>query len=143
MLTNEQNHENPSQRRQTLGILASPVEDKRLPPPDVFGYLADRLIQRQDLEFVAEHVREAWPQVTSVRCGVYDDKPYFSIHIHPFSKAAQRDHWPLGEWIRMALHTKDCRFFFLPPMEDESFCSETTVYQNPARKPGNGEPQAA
>jgi hypothetical protein len=105
------------------------VEDRRIPAPDVLGYLADRSIRRSQLLLVADHVRKVWPNVTSVRCGAHDDRPYFLIHIAPFSKSAQRDHWTLADWIETTLQTEDCQFFFLPPVRSEPFSSAITIYE--------------
>lgn len=130
-------------RHRTLGFLASGLEDRRLPPPDVMGYLADRLIRREDLDAVAEHVRESWPRVQCVRCGILDDRPYFSIHISPFSAAAQQEHWPLADWIERSLETRDCQFLFLPPAEEKPFSSQVTVYQAPRNGPPSSGQRAA
>ena len=133
----------PPKRPVVLGILASPVEDRRLAAPDVLGHLADRLIQRCDLILVAEHVHEQWPKVTAIRCGVYGDRPYFAIHIHPYSEAAQREHWPLADWIEVALKTDDIQFFLLPPMEQASFSSDVSVYELAADESVHEVPKAA
>jgi hypothetical protein len=109
----------------------------------VLGHLADRLIQRRHLALVAEHVQEQWPKVTAIRAGVYGDQPYFAIHIHPFSVAAQHDHWPLADWIEIALKADGFQFFFLPPMEPALFSSEVPVYEKVAGNDGHGITKAA
>jgi hypothetical protein len=126
-----------------LGVLACPVEDRRPAAPDVLGHLADRLIQRCHLTQVAEHVAEHWPTVTAIRAGVYGDRPYFAIHIHPFLEATQREHWPLADWIEVALRTNDLQFFLLPPMEQTPFSSEVLVYETAPRETMRDTPWAA
>ena len=126
-------------RRRTVGSLAAPVEDRRLPAPDVMGYLADRLIRRSDLSLVAEYVRDFWPNVTAIRCGVLGEEPYFAIHIAPFSSEAQQAHWPLAEGVRRLLATGDCLFFFLPPADVPACCAEFTLYEAEAGDAALGE----
>ena len=109
----------------------------------MLGYLADRLVRRDDLRLVAEHVREAWPQVECIRCGILDDKPCFAIHIAPFCAAAQREHWPLADWIQKAIGTVDCQFLFLPPTKDKPLSSELTIYQAPRNRPSSSGQRAA
>ncbi|HUT14233.1 MAG TPA: hypothetical protein VMY42_27355 [Thermoguttaceae bacterium] len=130
-------------RLAVLGILASPIEDRRSAAPDVLGHLADRLIRPSDLALVAEHVREQWPKVSAIRCGVHGDRPYLAIHIHPFSQAAQREHWPLADWVKIALKTDDLQFFLLPPMERLPFSCEVSVYETVTDEIDYGIPRAA
>jgi len=90
--------------------------DRRLPPVEVMGALADRQIRRQQLQAITQHVTENWPQVSSVRCRFSDGLPFFSIHIQPFSEAAQCRHWPLADWVEALLDDQECRFLFLPKL---------------------------
>lgn len=94
--------------------------DERLPPIDVIGGLADRQIRRHQLRAIAGHVTANWPRVSSVRCCFSDGMPFFSIHIQPFSEAAQRRHWPVADWIEALLEGEKCRFLFLPKSDKPS-----------------------
>jgi len=144
MPTEGPNNVKSPKRPTVLGVLACPVEDRRLAAPDVLGHLADCLIQRCHLALIAEHVKEQWPKVTAIRVGVYgEQRPYFAIHIHPFSEAAQREHWPLADWIEIALKADGLKFFFLPPMEQAPFSSEVSVYETAASETVHGVPRAA
>ena len=143
LLMEERNHNDKNTPLRSIGHLARPIEGWRLPAPDVMGYLADSQIRQPDFEIIGEHVRDYWPNVTSIEAGVLADKLYMAISITPFSKEAQEAHWPLADWIKLALDTKNLSFFFLPPSETKACSSEITVYRSTHRKDNPYEDQAA
>lgn len=113
----------------SLGFLASPVEDRRLPAPDMMGVLADYQIRKPQLDEIAREVHENWPGVCAVSVGKYsNDHPHFSIEIDPFSKALQREHWPLGDVIRSIIRNENFGCFYLPNME-KTYSSELRIYR--------------
>jgi len=108
--------------------------DQRQPPFDVMGALADHQVRRQQLQMIAEHVAEKWPEVRSVRCRFSDDLPLFSIHIERFSEAGQRRHWPLGDWIEAHLEGVKCRFLFLPALDKAEHFADIEIYSARANR---------
>jgi hypothetical protein len=126
-----------------LQLCPIPIDDYRYPPPDVMGFLADRNIRKDDLLHIAEHVAQHWPQVVAVRCGISSNRPYFSIHLTPFSPTAQREHWPLGDWIESTLQTTDCDFIFLPPMTESTYSPRINIYEIANKSQTRSFPDAA
>ncbi len=111
----------------TLGFLASPIEDRRLPAPDMMGVLADYQIRKPQLDEIAREVEQNWPGVCVVSVGKYcNDTPHFSIELDPFSKDLQREHWQLGDAIRSIIGNDSFGCFYLPRMGEHS--SELRVY---------------
>jgi hypothetical protein len=95
-----------------LGFLASPIEDRRLPTPDMMGVLADYQIRKPQLDEIARAVAENWPGVCTVSVGKYcNDYPHFSINIDPFSRALQRQHWALRDVITSIIGNDSFGFF--------------------------------
>ncbi len=111
-----------------LGFLASPVEDRRLPAPDVKGILADFQIRMQQLDEIALEVGENWLGVCEVRAGDYNNHPYFAIHLDPFSEDLQRQHWALADRIDSVVGADRFAYYFLPRMEQSPFSSEIIIY---------------
>lgn len=109
-------------------LLTSIIDDYRIPAPDVAGVLSDYQIRRHQLDVVAEEVDRNWEGVCEVRVGVYD-RPYFAIHLEPFSKELQRQHWTLGDRIEFIIGNNNCSYFFLPKMEENPYSSEIRVYK--------------
>lgn len=116
-----------SNRNEPRLNLAEPFLDRRLPPADVLGTLADFQIRGTELEMIAELVRQDWPDVQAVRCTIRHGRPVFSIHIFDFSEQAQRRHWPLADRIEEIIQSKECRFLFLPTIERRVSAGEIEV----------------
>ena len=108
-----------SNRNEPRLSLAEPFLDRRLPPADVLGTLADFQIRGTELEMIAVLVRQDWPDVQAIRCTIRHTRPFFSIHIFNFSEQAQRRHWPLADQIEQIIQNEECRFLFLPTIERE------------------------
>ncbi len=83
-----------------MSIFLEPFLDHFPPVVDVRGALADLQIRPPQLEELAKELSAFWPQVSSVDCGFRKFKPYFIIHIDPFSYESQEKHWALHEKIR-------------------------------------------
>ncbi|MFH1670048.1 MAG: hypothetical protein ABIA92_00485 [Patescibacteria group bacterium] len=124
--------------RQTMPAVNDFLCDTRLPAPDTAGHLADYQIRKPQLDAVAQHIREQWLNVSLVTVNIglgniYPaGKPYFDIHIDPFSRAEQRRHWPIADDICRILNLsegEDGGFFFLPTMEPNKYSSEITIYR--------------
>jgi len=114
----------------TMTLLSAPLLDLRRPAVDVMGALADLQIRRDDLELLREHVRKSYPDVTSIRCGFRrrEHRPFFTIHFAPFSETRQVDHWPLGDWMKMAFRLAKAEFYYQPPMPPETISAAVTIY---------------
>jgi len=108
--------------------LAEPFLDRRIPPVDVRGALADYQIRQSHLTTIAEHVSRNWRHVSSVRCRFEGGIPFFSIYLRSFSPSSQREHWPLGNWIANLLGETACRFLFLPEPIDSPNSSDVEIY---------------
>ena len=106
-----------SHRNEPRLNLAEPFLDRRLPPADVLGTLADFQIRGTELEMIAELVQRDWSDVQAIRCTIWHGRPFFSIHIFNFSEQAQRRHWPLADRIEEIVESEECRFLFLPTIE--------------------------
>lgn len=112
-----------------LRDLPNPIDDARLPAPDVMGILADYQIHKPQLDEIAREVHENWPGVCAVHAGHYplSNQTYFQIQIDPFSRELQRHHWALGDKIESIIGTNKLHYFFLPRMEENP--SEIRVYK--------------
>lgn len=123
-----------------LRSIQSPINDYRLPAPDVRGILADLQIRCPQLAAIEAEVRERWAGVASVTCGAADGIPHFNIHIDPFSRQAQREHWPLTSNIDAIIGGARVQYFFLPPFttveEEESFSHFTVFRREGAEQAG-------
>lgn len=106
-----------SNRNEPRLNLAEPFLDRRLPPADVLGTLADFQIRGTELEMIAALVQQDWPDVQAVRCTIRHGRPVFSVYIESFSELAQRRHWPLADRIEEIVQSEECRFLFLPTIE--------------------------
>lgn len=113
----------------SLGFLASPVEDRRLPAPDMMGVLADYQVRKPQLDEIAREIDQNWPGVCAVRVGQFGNNPHFSIEIDPFSKALQREHWPLGDIIRSIIGNDSFGCFYLPRSEEKPYSLELRIYR--------------
>ncbi|MBT4867503.1 MAG: hypothetical protein HON53_20555 [Planctomycetaceae bacterium] len=108
--------------------LAEAFLDRRLPPADVLGTLADFQIRGAELEMIAELVQRDWPDVQAIRCTIRHGRPFFSTHIFNFSEQAQRHHWPLADRIEEIIQSEECRFLFLPTIERKVDPGELEVF---------------
>ena len=108
--------------------LAEAFLDRRMPPADVLGTLADFQIRGAELEIIAALIRGEWPDVQTVRCTIRHGRPVFSIHIATFSEQAQHRHWPLADRIEEIIRSEECRFLFLPKIERASEAGEIEVF---------------
>jgi hypothetical protein len=99
------NHSDRKSVRAALGSLArdpgSPFAEIHLPPPDVFGHLADRRLLRSDIKAICNYVRDNWPNVERIDCGIdCFGSPHFDVQLDPFEWADIAAHQPLADWIR-------------------------------------------
>lgn len=122
---------------ETLRGVANCCCDSRLQLPDVAGYLADMQIRVPQIGDLALHIRENWPNVTSVEVGIGQlvfetGKPNFTIRIAPYSKTEAHRHWPVKDDIRrifMLVEGQDGGFFFLPKSEPGNYSRDLVIYR--------------
>ena len=136
-------NENPAHRtlRPLLGAIGDDLGDMRLAPPDVFAYLADYQINRSHIDQLVRHVRESWPSVLRIECGIScSGYPYFDIEITPHGKIdIDRHRKELDPWIRQNITRKQMIAIMLwPPLDPERIKSSTLLYErtpSPAAEP--------
>lgn len=107
-----------------------PLTDGRLPPPDMLGHLADLQIHRSHLVDLERHIREDWPGVVGIDCGLRQHRHvYVAIRIDPYSDETARKHWKLADWIQEKYPGfKDSFFYFLPPHQHGRPTPSTVIF---------------
>jgi len=109
-----------------------PLNDARLPVPDVYLFLADCQIHRHDIGRLCEVVRSNWPLIKRIDCGIgLGGRPHLDIQVAPFSRVdvVRAEHRDLTHWIyseypgarRMDLH-------FFPLLDPDRIRSSITIY---------------
>ncbi len=124
--------------------------DRRTPPTDVLGALADWQIRKHHLQEIRKKVAENWPEVSSIRCTIDYGKPIFSVHIRDSSesfqqeqwKSLQEKHWPVGDLIdgvlKDVLGDRKCGVTFVPEPKIERLSHPGDVKIYPAQERENG-----
>ncbi|HEX3147580.1 MAG TPA: hypothetical protein VHR66_05815 [Gemmataceae bacterium] len=109
------------------------LTDARLPPPDVYLYLADYQIYRKDIGRLCEVVRRDWPSVKRIDCGIgLNGTPHLDIQLGTFSRidAVRAEHRELANWIYKE-YPGACRIdlHFFPLLDPDRIRSSITIYE--------------
>jgi hypothetical protein len=128
------NHSARKTFRAAIGSLArdprTPFTEIHLPPPDVFGHLADRQLLRSDINSICDYVRDNWPKVQRIDCGIDSlGKPHFDVQLDPFEWADIATHRPLADWIRENYPTTaDMSIHFFPILDGDRIRTSVTAF---------------
>jgi hypothetical protein len=108
----------------------SPFAEACLPPPDVFGHLADRGIRRADVEAICRHVREFWPKVQRIDCGIdLLGVPHFDLQLDPFEWNDIEAHRPITDWVYTHFPSMvGTSIHFFPVLESDRLRASVTVF---------------
>ena len=109
-----------------------PLNDARLPVPDVYLFLADYQIHRHDIARLCDVIRCHWPLIKRIECGIgLGGRPHLDFQVSPFSRVdvVRAEHRELTNWIHSEFPgTRRIDLHYFPLLDPDRIRSSITVY---------------